>query len=85
MIAIIAQAVAYVIAIVVIIQIVRLIFGGSWEIENVILALVVLNITLTFGLVGYVMGISSKMFSVNTRLEKHIGWHKGLDEANRQE
>lgn len=43
---IIAQIIAYIIGIIAIIQIIRIILGGSWEVEDAILALVSINITI---------------------------------------
>lgn len=89
---VVAQLVAYVLGIVIIIQILRIIFGGSWKVEDAILALLVLNITLTFGLGGYVlhnnMGLNEKLTILNdkisftnTKIESHIEWHKGKEQA----
>ncbi len=69
-----AQILFYIIAIILIIQIIRLLLGGSWTIENVILALVIANLTLTVTLMGMV-------YQVNNRLSGHIGWHKGFQEG----
>ncbi|MEK6878744.1 MAG: hypothetical protein AABY22_04005 [Nanoarchaeota archaeon] len=69
---IIAQIVAYILAIIVIVQIIKLLFGGSWKIEDVILTLLVVNITLTFGVMGYLM-------KLNSVIHGHIEWHKGRD------
>lgn len=82
---VVAQLVAYVLGIVIIIQILRIIFGGSWKVEDAILALLVLNITLTFGLFGYLLhsntGLNDKISFTNTKIESHIEWHKGKEQA----
>ncbi len=44
-------------------QLIRKIFGGSWQAESLIIALLVLNL-------GIILRLSSKF-------EGHIGWHKG--------
>ncbi|MBS3095368.1 hypothetical protein J4231_01690 [Candidatus Woesearchaeota archaeon] len=71
LIAIFGQIVAYILAIILIIQILRAIFGGTWEIENIILALIILNLTVTFGISGYII-------SLNNKISGHIGWHRGI-------
>lgn len=78
-IAIIGQVIAYVIAIILVVQILRYIFGGTWEIEEIILALVIFNLTVTFGIGGYLIHLNSKISEVNTKIEGHFGWHKGKD------
>ncbi len=89
---VVAQLVAYVLGIIIIIQILRIIFGGSWGVEDAILALLVLNITLTFGLVGYMLhnniglndkltSLNDKISSVNTKIESHLEWHKGKEKG----
>ena len=67
---IISQIVAYILGIVIIIQIIRILFGGSWAVEDVILALIILNISLSFGLMGYLAKLNSVIYD-------HIEWHKG--------
>jgi len=82
---IISQIFAYILAIIIVIQIIKIIFGGSWATEDVILALVVLNITLTFGLWGYLFrvnsNLNSKIASVDKKLHGHIEWHRGVDKV----
>ena len=56
---IIAQIVAYILAVIVIVQIIRLVFGGSWEKEDIILALLTLTITLVFGIMGYLINVKN--------------------------
>ena len=76
----IAQIFAYLLAVVIIIQILKIIFGGSWKIEDAILALLILNLTLTFALGGYLINLSSKISSVDKKIAGHIEWHRGKDE-----
>ncbi len=47
------QVLAYILAAVLLIQLLRAIFGGTWKIEDIILAMVVFNLTITFGIGGY--------------------------------
>ena len=44
---------SYILSIIVIIQILRILFGGSWSVEDVILALMAVNIAVTFSVVGF--------------------------------
>lgn len=67
---IIAQVIAYILAVILIIQIVRAILGGTWAVEDLILALLIFNLTLTFGIGGY-------LISLNKKISGHLGWHKG--------
>jgi len=46
-------------------QILRIITGGSWQTESIIIALLIFN-----------LGISWRL---NAKLEGHRGWHKGKD------
>ena len=83
LIAIIGQIIAYIIAIILVIQILRAIFGGSWKIEEIILMLVLFNLTITFGTGGYLVSLSNKISNVNTKIEGHIQWHKGKDNSKK--
>ena len=73
---ILAFIVSYILAIIVIVQISRLLFGGSWAVEDVIMALVVLNLTLTFGMS---FRLSNKIAIIDRKLHGHIEWHRGVD------
>ena len=77
--AIISQLVAYIIGIVIIIQIIKALFSGTWQIEEIILALVIFNLTITFGVGGYLIHLNNKISTVNTKLEGHFGWHRGVE------
>ncbi len=78
-----SQIVAYILAIIIIYQIIKKLLGGSWQVEDVILSLLVLNITLTFGAVGYMVGMNSKLNSkiarLDIKLHGHLEWHKGRE------
>ena len=73
---IISQIFVYVLGIILIIQLLKLIFGGSWRVEDFILALLVANITLTFGLGGYIISINNKTSQVDKKLHGHLEWQK---------
>ncbi len=69
---IVAQLIAYILAVILIIQLIRAILGGTWAVEDIILALLVLNLTVTFGIGGY-------LISLNNKISGHLGWHKGRE------
>lgn len=69
---VIAQVAAYILAVILTIQIVRAILGGTWAVEDIILALLIFNLTITFGIGGY-------LISLNNKISGHLGWHKGKD------
>ena len=75
----IAQFVAYFIALLLIIQLLRKIFGGSWAIEDIILALVILNLTLTFSISSYLIHINTKIAKVEHKVYGHLEWHRGKE------
>lgn len=81
--AIVSQIVAYIIAAVVIVQLLRMIFGGSWQVEDIILTLLSINITITVGIVGYLVALHSKISHVDTKMERHLGWHKGVSDRRK--
>lgn len=62
----------YLLAIILVYQIIRSLFGGTWEIEDLILGLVILNLTITFTLL-------SLFYDVKGKIEGHIKWHEGFD------
>lgn len=84
-IAIAGQILAYIIAIILIIQILKLLIGGSWAIEDIILGLIILNLTITFGIGSYLINLSNKISDVNTKVEGHIKWHKGVNNGLKKE
>ncbi len=77
--AIIAQIIVYILAVIIIIQIIKKLTGNSWTTEDVILSLVVVNLTLAFGLGGYIIHLGNKIASVDRKLHGHIEWHRGRD------
>lgn len=81
--ALVGQIAAYILGIIVIIQILKALFGGTWQIEDIILALVILNLTITFSVGGYLINLNNKISTVNGKLEGHFGWHRGV-EMNRK-
>ena len=76
---IIAQIFAYILAIILIVQLWKLLVGGTWAVEEVILTFVVLNITLTFTMLGYIISLNNKIAKINTKIEGHISWHRGQE------
>lgn len=81
---IIAQILAYILAIILIVQILKAIFGGTWAIEDVILALVIFNLTITFAVGVYLISLNNRIGSVNIKISKHIEWHKGLNNGKKK-
>lgn len=76
---IIAQIFAYILAIILIVQLWKSLMGGTWAVEDVILAFVALNITLTFTILGYILGLNNKIAKVDSKIEGHISWHRGQE------
>ncbi|HLC75458.1 MAG TPA: hypothetical protein VJH88_06430 [Candidatus Nanoarchaeia archaeon] len=60
------------------VQLIRYIFGGTWLIEDIILALVVLNLTITFGIGGYLISLNDTISQVDKKLYGHFEWHRGI-------
>jgi len=73
------QITAYIIALILIAQILRALFGGTWEIENIILAIVIFNLTVSFGIGGYLLHLNNKVSKVDKKMYGHIEWHRGRD------
>lgn len=61
----IVNIILFLLGIFIIYQILRAIFGGSWQTESILIALVIFNLGLTW--------------RTNTKLEGHLGWHKGRE------
>ena len=78
-IAIIGQIVFYIFAAIAIYQIIRKLTGGSWAAEDIILSIVMINLTMTFGIAGYMINLNNKIASVDRKIHGHIEWHKGKD------
>ena len=76
---IIAQIFAYILAIILIVQLWKSLVGGTWAVEDVILAFVMFNITLTLTILGYVISLNNKVARIDTKIESHISWHRGHD------
>ena len=79
---IIGQIIAYIIAVILIVQILRALLGGTWEIENIILAIVIFNLTISFGIGGYLIHLNNKVSKVDKKIHGHIEWHRGRDNKN---
>ncbi|HLC85813.1 MAG TPA: hypothetical protein VJG30_00810 [Candidatus Nanoarchaeia archaeon] len=79
----IAQTAAYLIAGIILFQIIKYLLGGIWPIEEIILAFTIFNLTAIFGLLGYIININSnlskRMSSVDKNLHGHMEWHRGND------
>lgn len=55
-------------------QLLRKIFGGSWQTESLIIALLIFNLGITWKL-------SMSFIKLNMKFDRHISWHK---EKNKQ-
>ncbi|MEK6839562.1 MAG: hypothetical protein AABX72_01360, partial [Nanoarchaeota archaeon] len=81
--AIIGQILFYILSAIAIYQVIKKLSGGSWSIEEVILTLLAINITMTLGLMGYLMymngSLNNKIAGVDKKLHGHIAWHKGKE------
>lgn len=62
-----------IVSIITLYQIIRAIFGGTWSTENITIALLILNLTISFTLAGMIGDLRSKLYG-------HFGYHKGLEE-----
>lgn len=62
-----------ILAVVIIYQLIKIIFGGSWDAQDIITTLVILNITISFTIMSYL----NKLTKI---IHGHIQWHKGKDE-----
>jgi len=81
---------AFILALIIIIQMVRMLIGGSWAVEDVILALVIFNLSMGFGIGGYLVYLNEKISKVNEKISKvdakitgHFGWHKGKEKSEK--
>jgi len=70
----IAKIIFYIITIIVLYQVTKAILGGTWKIEDLILALVILNLTVTFTLL-------TSIYNLKSKIDGHIEWHKGYDQG----
>jgi len=56
-------------------QLLRAIFGGSWQTESLIIALLIFNLGLTWR-------ISVNFVKLNIKFDGHIDWHKAREEKD---
>jgi len=61
------QIIAYILVLILVVQILRTLFGGTWEIENIILAIVIFNLTISFGMGRYLIHINNKISTVDKK------------------
>ena len=73
----IAQIFFYIFALIVAYQILRAIFGGTWDTQDIVIALMILNLTATFTIVGYIIYLHTRISNVNMKLERYIGQQEG--------
>ena len=53
-------------------QLIKKIFGGSWQTEGLIIATLIFNLGISWKL-------NSGLGKLSAKLEGHIDWHKGKD------
>jgi len=68
----IALVFAIILSVIIIIQLIKTLLGGSWDAQDIIVALVILNITISFMIMGHLNHLSK-------RIHGHIQWHRGRD------
>lgn len=73
----IALIISMMLAVIVIYQLIKIILGGSWDVQDIIVTLVILNITITFTGVGYLININNKVSKADRMTHGHIQWHNG--------
>ena len=72
-----AKIIVYIIILILLYQVYKAIFSGTWEIEDIILGLVILNLTLTVTLL-------TSFYNVKIKIDGHIKWHEGYDKGKRE-
>ena len=58
-------------------QLLKAIFGGSWQTESLIISLLIFNLGLTWRL-------SMNFLKLNMKFDGHISWHKAKDREYRE-
>ena len=53
-------------------QLILAIFGGSWQIESLIIGLLIFNLGLTWKL-------GERIFKLDSKFDRHIDWHKNRE------
>lgn len=65
------------------IEVARIILGGSLGFEEILIALLVGNIALTFKLQYQIGKLNSKLQyqigQLDSKLQEHLGWHRGKE------
>ncbi len=74
---VVGKIIFYILAIILLYQILRAILGGTWSTEDMIIALVIFNLTATLTLFGLI-------YKLNAKISDHIGWHRGLGNAKKK-
>jgi len=69
-------------ALFIIFQILRKIFGGSWGLEELVTALLVMNLGATLALHSRLIAVHLKIHKIDVKLSEHLGWHKGQERKN---
>lgn len=72
-----AKIIVLILILILLYQIYKAISGGTWEIEDIILGLIILNLTLTITLL-------TSFYNVKTKIDGHIKWHEGYDRGKKE-
>lgn len=71
------KIIVFILALILLYQIYKAISGGTWEIEDIILGLIILNLTLTVTLL-------TSFYNVKIKIDGYIKWHEGYDKGKRK-
>jgi hypothetical protein len=86
---VVALLLAWVLGIIVVFEMLRFLFGGSWTVEELILGILTLNLSLTIGTAGYLVrgqnGLALRIGRIDAKFERHLGWHRGVLDSGASE
>ncbi len=72
-----SRVIVFIILLILLYQVYKAIIGGTWEIEDIILGLIILNLTLTVTLL-------TSFYNVKIKIDGHIKWHEGYDKGKKE-
>ena len=73
----IAKGIGIILLLIILYQLIKAIKGGTWAIEDIILALIIFNLTITITLLA-------SFYKVKNKIDGHIEWHKGYDKGKKE-
>ena len=71
----IAKVIGVILLLIILYQPIKAIKGGTWAIEDIILALIIFNLTITITLLA-------SFYKVKNKIDDNIEWHKEYDIGN---